>query len=69
MPVRFAEFQVSGFMFQIGSGGFSMCWSQPRAAGKGFRQTNELSDFPDFFRERFAREFLPHLQFHGSFNL
>jgi hypothetical protein len=31
------------------------------AAGKRFRQPDELSDFPDFFRERFAREFLPHL--------
>jgi hypothetical protein len=33
--------------------------------GKRFCQPDELPDFPDFFRKRFAREFLPHFQFHG----
>ena len=42
-----------------------------RAAGKRFRQANELGDLPDFFRERFPRKLLPHFQFHnvGSFRL
>ena len=42
-----------------------------RAAGKSFCQSDELSDFPDFFHERFAGELFPHLQFHnvGSFSL
>jgi hypothetical protein len=41
------------------------------ASRESFRQPDELPDFPDFFHERFAREFLPHLQFHnvGSFSL
>src|ERR1039457_5061481 len=41
------------------------------ATGKSFCQPDELSDFPDLFRERLTREFLPHCQFHivGSFSL
>lgn len=52
----------------FGSG--SRC-SPGRAAGKSFRQPEKLPDFPDVFRKRFTREFLPHLQFHnvGRFSL
>src|SRR5580765_6985393 len=41
------------------------------AAWKAPRQPDKLADLADFFRERFACEFLAHLQFHsvGSFNL
>lgn len=41
------------------------------AAGEGFDQADKLADFPDFLRERFPGEFLPHLLFHitGSLRL
>jgi len=45
-------------------------WGSPGgAAGESFHQPEELSDLPDFFLERFAREFLPHLQFHDAGSL
>jgi hypothetical protein len=38
-------------------------WSG-NAAGKVFRDADKLSDFPDFIRIGFAREFLPHFQYY-----
>ncbi len=59
--------------FQVLSGsiGLSLCRRQSLAAGEGFRQPDELRHFADFFRKRFAGQFLSHLGFHGfgSFSL
>ncbi len=42
-----------------------------RPARKGFYQSNELGDFPDFGWERFPGELASHLKFHnvGSLSL
>jgi hypothetical protein len=37
------------------------------AAGKSFRQPDELPDFSDFLLKGFLREFLPHLRFQERF--
>jgi hypothetical protein len=67
--------QVYADCARVDLGNFSppslVCGSAIRAARECFCQANELSHLADFFRERFSREFLAHLQFHiaGSFNL
>src|SRR3954471_238090 len=65
-PFRLGKAGLASWFWVRGSSFRRRTWLGS-AAGKRFRQADELSDFADYFGERFARKFSAPLQFHAKF--